>query len=61
MQARFSQEIKLADFDVSITSIDQVFLERAVDIIKTRMNDFEFDPGQVAEELHMNERSVQKQ
>lgn len=60
MQARFSQEIKLADFDISITSIDQIFLERAVDIIKTRMSDFEFGPAQLAEELHMNERSVQK-
>ncbi|VGO12659.1 Sensor histidine kinase TmoS [Pontiella desulfatans] len=59
MQERFRREIQLADFDVSITSIDQVFLERAVNIIKTQMDDWEFGPAQLARELHMSERSIQ--
>jgi signal transduction histidine kinase/DNA-binding response OmpR family regulator len=60
MQERFSQSIQLGSLDLSLTSADRVFIEQFIALIEERMADFELTTEQLAQELNIHERSLQR-
>jgi signal transduction histidine kinase/DNA-binding response OmpR family regulator len=56
----YSKKITLKPRDITITSTDEKFMTRLMDIIEENLSDPEFDVTQMVEKMHMSHSSVLK-
>jgi DNA-binding response OmpR family regulator len=54
LRQRFSREVTLQPRDISITSADEVFLQKAMQIVENRMADAEFTVEQFADDMALS-------
>jgi DNA-binding response OmpR family regulator len=58
LREHFSREITLEPMEISITSLDEKFLTRAIEIIEKRISDEDFDIPVFCEEMHMTHSTL---
>lgn len=54
LRERFNQNLKLEPRDIAVTSADEKFLDRIMEIIEQNMSNTEFEVGQLQDELLMS-------
>ena len=58
LRERFSREITLEPREISITPLDEKFLNRAIEIIEKRISEENFDIPIFCEEMHMTHSTL---
>jgi signal transduction histidine kinase/DNA-binding response OmpR family regulator len=58
LRERYSREITLEPKDITVTSVDEEFLERAIKTVEERMADEEFDMGQFQDAMNMSHSTL---
>lgn len=58
LRERFSKEISLQPQDIAITSADERFLQRAMDIVEENMEAFDFDVEAFVEKMQLSQRQT---
>ena len=51
---KFSADVEIGPKDIAVTSIDEKFLKRAIEIIENNLGDCEFDVSTMTEEMGMS-------
>jgi signal transduction histidine kinase/DNA-binding response OmpR family regulator/ligand-binding sensor domain-containing protein len=58
LRERFSREISLEPRDITITSLDERFLNRAIEIVEEHINDEKFELAEFREEMNMSRSTL---
>jgi DNA-binding response OmpR family regulator len=58
LRERFSHEIILEPREIAITSLDEVFLKRAIQIVEEKMGDENFDLNKFQDAMHMSHSTL---
>jgi signal transduction histidine kinase/DNA-binding response OmpR family regulator/streptogramin lyase len=58
LRERFSKEIILEPYEISITSMDEAFLTRAIETIEKHLNDEKFDISKFQKAMHMSHSTL---
>jgi DNA-binding response OmpR family regulator len=58
LRERFSKEITLQLSDISVTSLDEKFLRKAVSLVEQHLNDDQFDLPKFREEMNMSSSTL---
>jgi AraC-like DNA-binding protein len=60
LRERFSREVMVQPKDIAITSADERFLRRAIDIVEENMDDFDFNVESFVDQMHMGRTQFNK-
>jgi signal transduction histidine kinase/CheY-like chemotaxis protein len=60
LRARFSREVTVQPKDIAITSADERFLRKAMDIVENNMDDFDFNVQAFVEQMHLEHTQVNR-
>ncbi len=58
LRERFSREITLEPREISITSLDEIFLKRAIETVEMHLNDENFDINEFQDTMHMSHSTL---
>ena len=58
LREKFSKEITINPQDILITSVDQNFLQKAMDIVEKHMSDEKFDVSMLSKEMNMSRSTL---
>jgi signal transduction histidine kinase/DNA-binding response OmpR family regulator len=58
LRERFSREITLEPRDISVTSLDEAFLNRAIATVESHLSDDAFDINKFQDEMHMSHSTL---
>lgn len=58
LRERFSKEITLEPSEISITSLDEDFLKRAIDMVEKRLTDENFNLNEFQDAMHMSHSTL---
>ena len=60
LRQRFGREISVEPREITVNSVDEKFLQRAIDVVEEHMDDFEFDVEALASDLNMVGRTLRR-
>jgi DNA-binding response OmpR family regulator len=60
LRKRFGREIKLQPRDITVTSMDEQFLQRAMKIVEKHLSDTDFDVKIFAKEMHISRQHLNR-